>query len=54
MPDLPAEADTDIPLLERSDDELRRLTNGCTELSCMYHGLINMELMRRTKEADRA
>ena len=65
MPDIPAEAveaaavtvPRDIPLLERSDDELRRLNNGCTELSCMYHGAINRELMQRAinrEEANRA
>ena len=30
-----------------TDEQLRASAGGCTELSCIYHGQINMERQRR-------
>lgn len=30
-----------------TDDELHTRAQGCTELSCLYHGLINSERIAR-------
>lgn len=32
----------------RSDDEVRALAQGCTELTCLYHGRFVEELRRRS------
>lgn len=42
MPD-----DTDWGLVPDSD--LREMAQGCTELTCLYHGQINAELRRRSR-----
>jgi hypothetical protein len=41
------------PLCEArlTEDQLRARANGCTELSCLYHGVFNIELMRRHEES---
>ena len=31
------------------DDNLRAAAEGCTELTCLYHGRINAELRRRAR-----
>jgi hypothetical protein len=36
-----------VPLYVYSNDELRRLADGCTELTCLYHGAYNAELVAR-------
>lgn len=36
-----------------TNDRLRARAHGCTELSCLYHGAFNIELMRRD-DKDRA
>lgn len=38
----------DMPGIEEySDQELREMTRGCTEITCLYHGYINSELFQR-------
>jgi hypothetical protein len=40
----------DAPAIDEfTDDELRGMTQGCTEQSCLYHGAINRELAARKK-----
>lgn len=34
------------------DDNLRAAAEGCTELTCLYHGRINAELHRRATAGD--
>lgn len=38
----------DMPGIEEySDQELREMAQGCTEVTCRYHGAFNWELCER-------
>lgn len=38
----------DMPGIEEyTDQELREMNQGCSEVTCPYHGAINFELMQR-------
>ena len=39
----------DVPLHRLSDSDLREMSQGCTELTCLYHGAVNAERRRRSR-----
>lgn len=39
----------DMPLRSLSDATLRDMAQGCTELTCLYHGAVNAERRLRAE-----